>query len=308
MRWEDERYIRIFTRDTPTWDALGWEAQALLVLIFRKMDRTGLLALGSSGMRGLSACVRMPADVVERALAVLVEDGVLSWSGRDLFCKNFMAAQECAKSDALRSKEKRERAHARLCSNGSDTESGTSDTKRPEATRGDTTVPRSDTPSVPSVPNLPEETLSPRAIAGAGATEHQAQPSTKLGGHDLIRIFGRLRREVLKIEPPPGAGNPRDTTGKASTFADGLTDDEAKDVEATMRIAFERIRDGVTGWDDPRHTKDPSFAFGAWKSGFEGLRESVHGVAPVATAREHKRFEKPASGVDPNWREKCKTA
>lgn len=27
MRWEDERYIRIFTRDTPTWDAMEWKAQ-----------------------------------------------------------------------------------------------------------------------------------------------------------------------------------------------------------------------------------------------------------------------------------------
>lgn len=150
MRWEDERYIRIFTRDTPSWDAMGWEAQALLVLIFRKMDRTGLLALGSSGMRGLAACVRMPMDVVDRSLKILLEDGVLSWSGQDLFCKNFMAAQECAKSDALRSKEKRERAHLKLTLSVSQPPQEVAETPR-----SDTDAPRSDTPSVPSVPSDP---------------------------------------------------------------------------------------------------------------------------------------------------------
>jgi hypothetical protein len=149
MRWEDERYIRIFTRDTPTWDAMGWEAQSLLMLIFRKMDRTGLLELGTSGMRGLSACVRMPIDVVERSLKVLIEDGVLSMSGPNIFCKNFMAAQECAKSDALRSKEKRERAYLQLSQSVS-----TAPQSVAETPRSDTSAPRSDTPSVPSVPCL----------------------------------------------------------------------------------------------------------------------------------------------------------
>lgn len=144
MRWEDERYVRVFTRDTPSWDAMGWEAQALLVLIFRKMDRTGLLALGNSGRRGLAACVRMPIEVVDRALDVLLEDGVLTMSGKDIFCPNFMVAQECAKSDSLRSREKRERAHVKL------TQSVSAPTQSvAQATRSDTSVPRSDTPSVP---------------------------------------------------------------------------------------------------------------------------------------------------------------
>jgi hypothetical protein len=150
MRWEDERYIRVFTRDTPPWDALGWEAQALLVLIFRKMDRTGVLALGGSGRRGLAACVRMPLDVVERSLDILLEDGVLAMRGPDLFCKNFMSAQDCAKSDALRSREKRERAHLELTQNVSLAPQIVGQTSR-----SDTNAPRSDTPSVPSVPAVP---------------------------------------------------------------------------------------------------------------------------------------------------------
>lgn len=157
MRWEDERYVRIFTRDTPSWDAMGWEAQALLMLIFRKMDRTGLLALGSSGMRGLAACVRMPADVVARALQVLLEDGVLSWSGPDLFCKNFLEAQECSKSDSLRSREKRERAQLKLTQSVSPPTQSVSQVTQVDRTCH--TVTLGDTPSVPSdpVPSDPKE-------------------------------------------------------------------------------------------------------------------------------------------------------
>jgi hypothetical protein len=164
VRWEDERYIRVFTRDTPAWDALGWEAQALLVQVFRKMDRTGLLALGGSGRRGLAANARMPLDVVERALAVLLEDGVLSMLGPDIFCKNFMAAQECAKSDALRSKEKRERAHLRMTQEVSGEPQEVA-----QAPRSDTNAPRSDTPSVPSDPSVPS-VLKKRSRASLAET------------------------------------------------------------------------------------------------------------------------------------------
>jgi hypothetical protein len=111
MRWEDERYVRIYTRDTSALAALGWEARALLWEVFRKMDRVGVLALGKHGARGLAALTAMPVDLVERALALLIADGVLVMRGDDLFCPNFMHAQECVKSNSLRQKEKRERAY-----------------------------------------------------------------------------------------------------------------------------------------------------------------------------------------------------
>ena len=33
MRWEDERYVRVYTRDTPEWCLLSWEARALFLLL-----------------------------------------------------------------------------------------------------------------------------------------------------------------------------------------------------------------------------------------------------------------------------------
>ena len=302
MRWEDERYIRIFTRDTPTWDALGWEAQALLMLIFRKMDRTGLLALGASGMRGLSACVRMPADVVERALAVLIEDGVLSWSGRDLFCKNFLAAQDCPKSDSLRSKEKRERAQQRLAQ-----EQEELTRKVSQMPRSDTSAPRSDTPSVPSVPNLPEESLSPRDPS-ATTTVHGAEcvcagssfclspvlcePTPKrYTGWELLQLFGATRIRVLAIQPPPGAGNPSDSNGKAGAIAASLSPEASADVLATMELFFKHVKAGEY---DPKDATQPSFAFGSWISKFDALREEMHGCTPKVAPKPTGTNGRPA--------------
>lgn len=110
MRWADERYIRVYTRDTAEWVALGWEAQALFVLALRKMDRAGILELGRAGTRGLAALVGMPIEVVDRALPVLLEDGCLVLSGTTLVAPNYIEAQESKQSDAQRQRESRARA------------------------------------------------------------------------------------------------------------------------------------------------------------------------------------------------------
>ena len=51
MDWSDERYVRVYTRDTPDWQCLSFLAQGLFCLILRKVDRAGVLPLGRSGRR-----------------------------------------------------------------------------------------------------------------------------------------------------------------------------------------------------------------------------------------------------------------
>lgn len=112
MRWEDERYVRVYTRDTAEWRALGWEAQALVHQLFRKVDRAGLLELGRTGLRGLADLTQIPLEVVERALPILIEDGCVTWvsDGRSLFIPNFLEAQSAKSSDKARQQAARERA------------------------------------------------------------------------------------------------------------------------------------------------------------------------------------------------------
>lgn len=72
MRWEDERYVRVYTRDTATWKTLPWQARALLPLLMRKLDRAGLMELGGEGASGIAAVLDLPATVVRPGLAALV--------------------------------------------------------------------------------------------------------------------------------------------------------------------------------------------------------------------------------------------
>lgn len=109
MKWDEERYVRVYTRDTPPMLGMGWEARALFWEILRKADRAGALPLGKSGARGLAALTRIPQEVVERALPELLEDGCVEQSGTTLIVPNYIEAQEASMSPGHRQKESRER-------------------------------------------------------------------------------------------------------------------------------------------------------------------------------------------------------
>lgn len=109
MRWGDERYVRVYCRDTGDWNGFGWEARALFLALLRKCDRAGILDVGRKQITGLASIVAMPEEVVARALPVLLEDGCLVANGVLLVVRNYIDAQEAAQSDAQRSRERRAR-------------------------------------------------------------------------------------------------------------------------------------------------------------------------------------------------------
>jgi hypothetical protein len=119
MRWEDERYVRVYVRDTAEWLALGWQAQTLLVLLLRKADRAGIVHTGKAGVRGLAALVGMPLDVVTVALPALLEDGCLRGMEGGYVFPNFLLAQEAKSSDAQRKREQRARDRDKALASGS---------------------------------------------------------------------------------------------------------------------------------------------------------------------------------------------
>ena len=51
VNWQDEQFVKVYTRDTGEWTLLSWDAQALLLQILRKVDRSGVLQLGKHGAR-----------------------------------------------------------------------------------------------------------------------------------------------------------------------------------------------------------------------------------------------------------------
>jgi hypothetical protein len=113
MRWEDERYVRLYTRDSADWMALPWEARAVFYELLRKVDRAGILPVGKSGLRGVAGIFHMPVDVVESGVAALAADGCVQRSPEAITIPNFLAAQESRQTDAARKRSQRERDIAR---------------------------------------------------------------------------------------------------------------------------------------------------------------------------------------------------
>lgn len=110
MRWEDERYIRFYTRDTPEFLALSWVARGLFGLILRKVDRAGILAVGKLGLRGVAVAVGGPWTEVEAPLRELIEDGCIVVRDGLVIIPNFQEAQEARQSDKARAAKAREKA------------------------------------------------------------------------------------------------------------------------------------------------------------------------------------------------------
>lgn len=111
LDFENERWCRVYTRDTADWLLLSWQARALYLLITRKLDRAGLIELGQhEPAKATAAVVGMPLDVVAAALPELVAPGgLLELRDGYLLDPTFLEAQEAAQSDVARSRAARER-------------------------------------------------------------------------------------------------------------------------------------------------------------------------------------------------------
>lgn len=111
MRWEDERYVRLYTRDSATWALLPWQSRCLLPLLLRKVDRAGVLeVLEGEEVHALSELVKIPADVVGPGLDGLIKRGTVVIGSGKLRLPSFLAAQEARQSDKLRQQRSRELA------------------------------------------------------------------------------------------------------------------------------------------------------------------------------------------------------
>lgn len=110
MDWANERYVRIYVRDTADDLVLSWQASGLWPQLVRKADRSGVIAT-NHGARGIAALVRWPVDVVTAALAELVQDGRIQecLEPAGYVIPNYIEAQETPSSDKHRKKEERER-------------------------------------------------------------------------------------------------------------------------------------------------------------------------------------------------------
>jgi hypothetical protein len=115
MDWANERYVRLYTRDTTTWKLLGWQGQTVLMLMMRKLDRSGRLPLdGLEPNELVQLHTGLPAEVGDAGAAACLRRKVFVVDGDELFMPNYRDAQESQASAAERQRRYRERVQEGL--------------------------------------------------------------------------------------------------------------------------------------------------------------------------------------------------
>lgn len=175
MRWADERYVRVYTRDTGDWAALGWQAQALFLLLLRKADRAGILSTGKSGVRGLAALAGMPLEIVKEAEQILLDDGCIRKMDGGYLIPNYISAQEAKSSDKARQQKARETARDLATASGvTNGDSASQDVTTSHTTSHDVTTDDAEshgvTPSL-AVPSRAEPKVCPPVVGPSVADD-----------------------------------------------------------------------------------------------------------------------------------------
>lgn len=159
MDWSNERYTRLYTRDTKTWILIGWEGQCLFSLLLRKADRAGMID-DVRDADDISVILRngMPVDSIAIGLDNLTRYGVVTICDAGMVIPNFIDAQESAQSDKQRGKSSRERRRDiakrdHLSQNVTQKSQNVTEPSHP-VTPGHT-ASQSVTPCLPSVPSVP---------------------------------------------------------------------------------------------------------------------------------------------------------
>lgn len=306
--WEDERYVRLYTRDTVTWKLLPWQGKALLPLLLRKVDRAGVANLIDASTEGavdsVAALTDMPHEFVEPGLAALLRRGiaVIHPDGRLVFPK-YIEAQEAKQSDAARKRASRERAravfggtadasekaravlsHVTEC-DGKPTEHVT---ERPPAGQ-EVTIGHAESPH--AVPSL---AVPSRAQSGAhpppAREEHDpGQPALDEDlGPDVAALLAALR-----AAPHHAA----DATPELATMLDGRRIAKAKTIAAALAAIAEAEADAVDGeTPDARRKRLRSYVENARDPDAPGTRRASGGPsAPAARVLDLYRAIYPKS-------------
>lgn len=208
MNFEDEPYVRIYTRDTKTWLRLGWEGQSVFSLLWRKLDRAGVLDDVTDPVADVALVTGMPEALVSVGLERMLRLGVVEHRGTRLVGPRYVEAQTAVKTDRLRSAELRKRR--RDMARAGDLEPPIDDEVEPA---GDAvTLEPADTPSV--MPPARAATSAPPDVAPASRTNTL--------GHAASRgVTPSLADPSLADQDPPLPPSPEPPAQTASTGSAG---------------------------------------------------------------------------------------
>jgi hypothetical protein len=194
VRWEDERYCRLFTRDTTNWLRSPWQAKAVLPLVLRKLDRAGLLQIGQDDVfEAVAANIQLPLEVVEVGMKWWLDPKRATFvvrpsseGGDELVMPQYLPAQEAKASDKRRAEEHRERVRLGL-SGRRDSERQPAAAKSVPVTPCDGVVTDRDSDVTlrerPSQPQHSTAQLGMVGLVGEGVQGENGAPNGAANGH-----------------------------------------------------------------------------------------------------------------------------
>lgn len=157
MDFSNERYVRLYVRDTTSWKLLKWEGQAVWTLLYRKADRSGVISLdGLEPWEAATLHCDLPEEVSKPGMERCLARGWVVRDGDRLVFPKYIEANETPMSDAQRARESRGK-RAALSQNV--TAPSQNVTECHTESRGVTPSHTASLLTVPSVPAVPEEEL-----------------------------------------------------------------------------------------------------------------------------------------------------
>jgi hypothetical protein len=204
VNYEDEDYVRLFTRDTPTWKSWRWEAKATIGPLMRKLDRNGRLdwPAGGDWCVYVAAAIDIPVKVVGIALKEFVRTDTITMGDGFLVMPNFVPGQNAArrtKSRAERTAEWKERVgyeHPPKTKRGD-----TVETRGDEVSPAETFSPLPLPSASPSPPrSIESSALSPQRPEDAGAAATGSNVLTHPTAEDAAgRVASQRRRAAVEL-------------------------------------------------------------------------------------------------------------
>lgn len=108
MDFSNERYVRLYVRDTTSWKLLKWEGQTVWTLLYRKADRSGVISLdGLEPWEAATLHCDLPEEVSKPGMERCLARGWVVRDGDRLVFPKYIEANETPMSDAQRARESR---------------------------------------------------------------------------------------------------------------------------------------------------------------------------------------------------------
>lgn len=265
MNFEDERYVRVYTRKTFTTKTLGWEGRLVFWSLLVEVDRAGVLETGGrEPALVVAAMCDLPLEVARVGIARCLELGAVEVSDRGMVIPRFIEAQEAKQSDKARQRESRgRRAAAMRCSEGA---------IRHAAEGGESPLDVTERDHMPSrIVTICHENRDPCHTDSAPVTPCRAVP---------IRAVPNLTERDPPTGDLPPSPRKRVARGWRKIPAGWVPNEDHRKLAAELDVSFELELAKIRDFEFARTRTDPDATFRTW----------------LRTAAERQRRPRPYQG------------